>query len=108
MARWDDVELIGASMGHLGLALAEQEPPDLVLLDVHLPDMSGEEVLEHLRASAGTASVPVIVLSADATSAHKARMLAAGADAYLTKPLDLPHLLDLVATKLSETTAPAR
>jgi CheY-like chemotaxis protein len=57
-----------AMRGREGLELARQDPPDLVLLDLHLPDLSGEEVLGELRADPRTAEIPVVVVSADATT----------------------------------------
>ena len=76
-----------------GLALLDRDPPDLLLLDLHLPDLSGEEILARVRRDPALRGLPVIVLSADATAASIDRVLAAGADAYLTKPLDLPTVL---------------
>jgi signal transduction histidine kinase/CheY-like chemotaxis protein len=94
--RRGDVTLITAMQGRLGLELVEQHRPDVVLLDVHLPDMDGYDVLRHLRANEATAAVPVIVLSADATKEQIRRLEGAGAVAYLTKPLDLRELLDTI------------
>ena len=74
----------------------ERTPVDLLLLDLHLPDVPGEEVLRELRADARTAAIPVVVISADATGAAIARLRNAGADDYLTKPLDLEEFLSTV------------
>ena len=98
-----DVELITAGQGRLGLDLARQHRPALVLLDLHLPDINGNEVLEQLRADPATAAMPVIMLSADATARQSQRLLAAGADAYLTKPLDVRALLSLLDELLGRT-----
>ena len=68
----------------------------MILLDLHLPDVPGEEVLKTLRADPRTAAIPIIVISADATGAARSRLRAAGADAYLTKPLDLDEFLTTV------------
>jgi CheY-like chemotaxis protein len=73
--------------------LAREHLPDLVLLDLHLPDIPGDEVLRRLRADPRTAAIPIIVVSADATPASVVRLQAAGADAYLTKPLDVDEFL---------------
>ncbi len=91
-----DVELITATQGRLGLELAREHQPALVLLDLHLPDMTGDQVLRQLRDDPATAAVPVVVISADATHGQVKRLLAEGARAYLTKPLDVSELRDLL------------
>jgi PAS domain S-box-containing protein len=83
-----------ALQGRLGVELAREHRPDLVLLDLHLPDLPGEEVLRQLRAGERTARTPVVVISADATRSTIDRLLAAGASAFLTKPLDVQEFLD--------------
>jgi CheY-like chemotaxis protein len=88
--------LIPALQGRLGLELAAEHAPDVVLLDLHLPDMHGRDVLRHLRADPRTASTPVIVISADATPKTVEGLLADGADAFLTKPLDVRAFLATV------------
>src|SRR3989475_278524 len=90
------VKLIPAMQGRLGLALAQQHRPDLILLDLHLPDISGEQVLRELQGDPGLRQTPVVVLSADATPGQVQRLLAAGVRAYLTKPLDVRQLLALL------------
>ena len=75
-----------------------QDVPDLILLDLHLPDLHGEQVLKELRAEPVTAAIPVVVLSADATPGVIRRLLASGAIAYLTKPLDLAELGKLIGS----------
>lgn len=91
-----DLEILPAMQGRIGLGLARDHHPALILLDLHLPDMDGYEVLHELRDDPATASIPVIVVSADATHGQIQRLLAAGAAAYLTKPLDVRELLRLV------------
>ncbi len=71
-------------------------PPDLLLLDLHLPDISGLEVLRQLRAVPALAELPIIIVSADAMSDQVSAGIGAGADAYLTKPIELDHLLQLL------------
>jgi CheY-like chemotaxis protein len=88
-----NVRLITSLEGCLGLQLAQQHRPDLILLDVHMPDLSGYEVLERLRGDVRTASIPVVMLSADASHEQIQRFRDAGARDYLTKPLDLQHFL---------------
>ena len=100
LARRPGVRLATAGTGEAALAALEAAPPDLMLLDLHLPDMSGEELLRRILAEPRTAAVPVAVLSADATADQQQRLLAAGAVAYLTKPVDMPTLLRLVDEQL--------
>jgi PAS domain S-box-containing protein len=90
------MRLVTAGSGAEGLASAGASRPDLVLLDLHLPDMHGEEVYDRLRARALTADVPVVVISADATAAHADALVRRGAAAYLTKPLDVGEFLRIV------------
>jgi CheY-like chemotaxis protein len=85
----DDLELHAATRGDAGIELARRTRPDVVVLDLHLPDTTGDAVLAQLRADDATADVPVIVVTADVTGDHEQRLLAAGASAYMTKPLDL-------------------
>jgi PAS domain S-box-containing protein len=91
-ARNDSVELVTAQRAVEGLALARASRPDAVLLDLHLPDRSGEDVLRELRADPNTAGIPVIVVSADATPSRIDQLLAAGAAGYLAKPVDMVEL----------------
>jgi signal transduction histidine kinase/ActR/RegA family two-component response regulator len=90
------VKLLAAMQGGLGLDLAQQHHPDLILLDLNLPGMQGDEVLARLRQDPGTAAIPVVVLSADATPGRVKRLLAAGAEAYLTKPLDVDKFIHVI------------
>lgn len=99
------IKLISAFAGTDGISLAREHEPDLVLLDLHLPDMHGHEVLRMLRSHPSTQDVPVIVLSADASPKEINRLLAAGSQAYFTKPLDIPKLLQKVDELLSPASA---
>jgi CheY-like chemotaxis protein len=94
------VELVSATGGRSGLALARECHPCLILLDLHLPDISGREVLESLLADPRTANVPVVVLSADASPGQIQRLLDAGAHSYLTKPIVVRQLLDTLDSVL--------
>ena len=87
---------IVALNGEAGLQAATHEPPDFILLDMHLPDIPGETVLRRLQAEPTTADIPVAVLSAEATPAIIRRMRDNGVVAYLTKPLDLAELGRLI------------
>lgn len=95
-ARRADIELLTARKGQLGLEVARDRRPALVLLDLHLPDLGGDEVLRELRSDSRTSAIPVVMISADATPAQGRRMVANGAHAYLTKPLDVTELRRVV------------
>jgi CheY-like chemotaxis protein len=94
-AQRPDVEVIAALHGSLGLELAREHDPALILLDLHLPDIGGEQVLQRLRDDPVTASIPVVIVSADATSGQIQRLLASGASSYITKPIDVRELLSI-------------
>jgi CheY-like chemotaxis protein len=79
-----------------GLKLAQREKPSLLLLDIHMPEMDGYEVLARLRSSPATADIPVVAVSADAMPTDLDAAKAAGFSAYLTKPLDFEQLLQTV------------
>jgi PAS domain S-box-containing protein len=96
LAERGGVRLFTATHGEPVQDLVRQHRPDLVLLDQHLPDLGGEEVLRRLQADPETAAVPVVVVSADATAGQIQRLLAAGASHYLTKPLDVAQFLEVV------------
>jgi CheY-like chemotaxis protein len=96
LSRHHDIELIPAMQGGLALELARLQRPDLILLDLHLPDIPGEEVLKQLRMSADCRGIPVVVLSADATPGQVDRLMAVGAYAYITKPLVVARFIDVV------------
>ena len=96
MAQRPGIRLLTALMGQTGLDLARQCHPRLILLDVHLPDIDGKEVLQRLRADPNTSGIPVVVISADATPHQEKRLRDAGAQDYLTKPLDVPKFLEIV------------
>jgi CheY-like chemotaxis protein len=91
------VELAHTTQGGLGIDLARLHRPDMVLLDLHLPDMHGADVLDRLRADPRTADIPVVVLTADASPGTMRRLRDAGAHAYLTKPLDVAAFLTTIA-----------
>ncbi|MBV8086521.1 MAG: response regulator, partial [Chloroflexi bacterium] len=95
------IRLITAMQGSLALELAREHHPDLVILDLHLPDMDGDQVLRALRASPETAGIPVVVFSADATERQVSRLLADGARKYLFKPAKVPEFLAVLDEVLS-------
>ncbi|MEJ2502160.1 MAG: ATP-binding protein [Gemmatimonadota bacterium] len=96
LARRPKVELLTAMQGGLGLEMAQDQQPDLILLDLHLPDMHGSEVLRRIREDGVTSTTPVVIISADVTSNQATQLLNAGARAYLPKPLDVQEFLHIV------------
>ena len=90
------LRLLTASRGGEGLELAQKYHPDLILLDVHLPDTSGEDVLQDLRAGEGTRDVPVVIVSADAASIKHHQLHAIGANNYLLKPFNVRQFLEIL------------
>jgi PAS domain S-box-containing protein len=97
------LRVIGTGTGRAGIELARQRRPDLILLDLHLPDVSGHEVLRQLRTLPETRRIPVVVLSADATKTQISRLIDSGAFGYVTKPLDVAVFLDTLHSALGET-----
>jgi PAS domain S-box-containing protein len=103
-ARRLQIRLLTAMQGKRGLEMAREQQPDLILLDLHLPDMAGDEVLEQLRLESATQDIPVVVLSADATPRQIEKLRAAGAVDYLTKPLDVGRFLLVMEETLKKRT----
>lgn len=92
-ARRQGINLSHVAQGRLALDLITSSRPDLILWDLHLPDMSGEEVLRRLQAEAITRRIPTAAVSADASPGQIRRILEMGASGYLTKPFDVEELL---------------
>jgi len=90
------VEIISALQGQLGLELAQEHLPDLILLDLNLPDVRGQEVLRRLKESHQTSEIPVVVITADVARSQVESLIAAGAHDYITKPLDVHRFLEMV------------
>jgi CheY-like chemotaxis protein len=97
-----NARVIAAMQGSLGLDLALQHLPDVILLDLNLPDMRGDEVLQKLSTDTRTAGIPVVMLSADATQRQVERLLGMGATAYVTKPLRVREFLEMLAAILDK------
>ena len=100
LAQRAQIRLTTSLLGLDGLSAIRTERPDLVLLDMQLPDISGLELLRHLKQDSELAEIPVIVVSADATAAHMQEALTLGALHYVTKPLDVAAFLALVDSAL--------
>ncbi len=93
LAQRPQVQMAVSVTGLDGLAAVRSQRPDLILLDMHLPDISGLELLRHLKSDARTANIPIIVVSADALAQQINEALDAGAERYLTKPVSVGELL---------------
>ena len=89
--------VIVATDGTQGLTMASSEQPDLILMDLTLPDINGEEATRRLKADPATKSIPVIALTANAMASDRERAIAAGCDEFETKPVDMPRLLGKIA-----------
>jgi PAS domain S-box-containing protein len=97
---YQGIELLTAESAETGLTMIHKAPPDLVLMDINLPGMSGLEALHALKSNPATASIPVIAVSAAAMPDDIASGLKAGFLAYLTKPFDVPELNNLIRNTL--------
>ena len=95
------ITMLHAADGETGLALLQARRPDLVLLDLHLPRLTGQEVLRRIWSDPATRRIPVVVLTADATPAQMRRLLASGATAYLTKPVELGDVFAVIDSVLN-------
>lgn len=108
LTRFTDAELTVITTGEEAVEGAIAHPPDLVLLDLGLPDLPGAEVLARLRAAPATAKVPVVVLTADISPGRREELMRAGAQALLGKPLAVHALLDTLADLLAQAPPVAR
>ena len=91
--------------GRQGLEMAVTESPDLILMDMSLPEVDGWEATRRLKAEEATRSIPVIALTAHAMVSDRAKVLRAGCDDYETKPVDLRRLLSKIETLLGREVA---
>jgi two-component system cell cycle response regulator DivK len=96
--QWKGYRTIEAETAEIGLALAREASPVLILMDIQLPGMNGIDALTELRADAATRSIPVVAVTASAMMQDRQRILAAGFDAYQSKPIDVRGFLELVST----------
>jgi len=93
---------IEAETGEDGVALAAERAPDLVVMDIHLPGISGIETLAKLRAAPATRAIPVLAFTASVMPQDRSEIMAAGFDAFVSKPIDLEVFLGAVATALAQ------
>jgi len=90
-----------AESGELGVALARDSRPALILMDIQLPGMSGIEALGHLRADPTTRDIPIVAVTASAMMQDRQRILAAGFDGYQSKPIDVKGFVQMVTEVLA-------
>ena len=91
-----DLAVTSAAHGRSGIELARQEHPEVILLDLHLPDMTGDDVTIALQADPATRDIPIVVLSGEPDPAARSRVLEHGATAYVAKPFEVSELVALV------------
>jgi two-component system cell cycle response regulator DivK len=94
---------IEAATGEDGIRLAAERKPDLILMDIQLPGISGIEALRLLRAGPGTAAIPAVAVTASVMQQDRKQITEAGFDAYLGKPINLKEFLDTVRAMLEKT-----
>ncbi len=107
---WFDVaggyEIVSAPDGTAGIAMATAERPDLILMDLNLPEIDGWEATRRLKAAPGTRDIPIIALTAHAMAGDRERALATGCDEFETKPIDFDRLLPKVERLIARANAP--
>ncbi len=84
--------VLEAADGATGLEIAKQEPPDLILLDINLPEVDGYQLARQFRDTAGLEKIPILAVTANVMKGDRERTLAAGCDGYIPKPLDIDRL----------------
>ena len=94
-------EVVVAEDGLLGVSMAQTEQPDLILMDMSLPEIDGWEATRRIKTAADTRSIPVVALTAHAMASHRDEALAAGCDDYDTKPIELDRLLGKIQALLA-------
>jgi CheY-like chemotaxis protein len=90
-------QIVKATSGEEAIAITrEHDPPDLILMDIHLPGMDGLSVVRAMKADARTSRIPILALTAHAMRGDKDRFLEAGCDGYISKPIDVKTFLDSI------------
>ncbi len=96
LQRRPSIAMLTAMRGRIGLDIASREQPDVIMVDLHLPDIDGYQVVRLLRRNPTTATIPIVVVSAYASPARRAELLIEGVKEHLTKPIDIDHVLDVI------------
>jgi two-component system, cell cycle response regulator DivK len=96
-------QTLAASNGHQAVQLAREHRPDLVLMDIQMPGLDGVSALRQLRSEAATRAIPVVALTAFAMTEDRGKLLAAGFDGYLAKPIDVRTLPDTILAHCRKT-----
>jgi len=96
LLEYQGYKVIATRLGEPVLGLARQYQPDLILMDVQLPDISGMEATQRLKTDQRTREIPIVAVTAFAMSGDEARVLASGCDAYVSKPFNVAQFLRLV------------
>lgn len=94
-------DVIGAIDGISGVDMAAQEHPDLIIMDINLPDISGLEATKRLKASPDTKSIPILAFTANITENDRTTFANAGCDGYMSKPASAQILLDVISQYLA-------
>jgi two-component system cell cycle response regulator DivK len=91
-------EVLQAKNGSQGLDLAQRQHPDLIIMDIQLPGMSGLEVTQNLKTDDATRDIPIIATTAFALRGDEEKILASGCDGYMAKPIAISQFLELIET----------
>src|SRR5437763_12937451 len=90
-------EILATDSGEAAIGIATQQRPDLILMDIQLPDITGMEATRRLKANEDTRAIPIIAVTAFAMDGDRAMILESGCDAYVAKPFNLVEFLQLVS-----------
>ena len=98
----EDYEVLEAEDGIIGIEIARQEHPDLILMDMNLPDVDGYEMTRRIRATPELADIPIVAMTANVMEGDREKTLAAGCVGYIPKPIDVDDLPRQVAQFLNQ------
>ena len=100
--------IVTAADGNAGVAMAQSEQPDLILMDMNMPDLDGWEATRQIKAIEALHHVPVVALTAHALAGDKERAVSAGCTDYHTKPIDFPKLLGQIEASFTDASSVMR